>query len=106
MFSGPPEIHTFPCVLKLPPTNLEWSASFFRPSLPSVYKGQFQILPEVINQQIDKGVIYWLLKYHETVSWNGGKFDKYMKQAIILPDYTLLLQLNWNKKGEKILLVC
>ena len=27
----------FPCLWKLPPTNLGWPASFFSPSLPSVY---------------------------------------------------------------------
>ena len=35
----------FRCLLNLPPTNLEWSASFFHLSLPSVFGGQFQISP-------------------------------------------------------------
>lgn len=35
----------FPCLLKLPPTNLEWSGSFFILSLISTYRGQFQISP-------------------------------------------------------------
>ena len=29
----------FPCLLNLPPTNLEWSASFFGLSLPYAYRG-------------------------------------------------------------------
>lgn len=35
----------FYCLLKLPPTNLEWPASFFSFSLSSVYGIQVQILP-------------------------------------------------------------
>ena len=35
----------FPCLLKLPPTYLEWPAFFFGPSLPLVYGGQFQASP-------------------------------------------------------------
>ena len=35
----------FPCLLNLPRTNLEWSASFFSLSLPSMYGGRF------MNQQ-------------------------------------------------------
>ena len=38
-------IWKFPCLLNLLPTNLEWLASFFHLSLPSVYGGQFQISP-------------------------------------------------------------
>ena len=42
-------VSKFPCILKLPPTNLEWSASFFGLSLPSMYGGQF------LNQQLATG---------------------------------------------------
>ena len=35
----------FPCLLNLPPTNLEGAASFLGLSLPSMYGGYFQILP-------------------------------------------------------------
>ena len=35
----------FLCLLNMPPTNLEWSASFFGLFLPSSYGGQFQISP-------------------------------------------------------------
>lgn len=35
----------FPCLLNLPPANLDWSASFFGLSLSSVYWSQFQIAP-------------------------------------------------------------
>lgn len=35
----------FLCLLKLPSTNLKWSASSFGLSLPSVYRGQFWISP-------------------------------------------------------------
>ena len=38
-------VRKFPCLLKLPPTNLEWFASVFGLSLPFVYKGQ------CVNQQ-------------------------------------------------------
>ena len=31
----------FPCSLNLPTTNLEWSSSFFSPSLPFVCRAQF-----------------------------------------------------------------
>ena len=34
-----------PCFFNLPPSNLRWFTSFFGLSLPSVYRGQFQILP-------------------------------------------------------------
>ena len=37
-------VSKFPCLLNLPPTNLEQSASFCGLSLPSVYRGQFQNL--------------------------------------------------------------
>ena len=38
-------LHKFPCLLNLPSTNMEWSVSFFKLSLPSVFRGQkkFQI---------------------------------------------------------------
>ena len=35
-------IFEFPCLLNLSPTNLEWPASFFNLSLPSVYKASLQ----------------------------------------------------------------
>ena len=35
----------FPSLLTLPPTDLEWSASFFCLSSPSMYVGQFWISP-------------------------------------------------------------
>lgn len=38
-------VYKFPCVLKLPPANPEWSAFSFHRSLPSVYRGQFQVSP-------------------------------------------------------------
>ena len=43
-------IRKFLCLLKLPPTNLKWSASFFSLSLPSMYGGQFA------NQQQDSNL--------------------------------------------------
>ena len=35
-------VFEFPCLLDLPPTSLEWSASYFSLSQPSVYGDQFQ----------------------------------------------------------------
>lgn len=45
-------VHKFPCSLKLPPTDLEWSSSFFSPSLPFVYGGQFQIIPRKLPRRL------------------------------------------------------
>ena len=36
-------VSKFPCLLNLPPTNLEWSTSCLGLSLPSKYRGRFQI---------------------------------------------------------------
>lgn len=36
----------FPCLLNLPSTSLEWSASFLSLSLPFAYRGQFHIIPQ------------------------------------------------------------
>lgn len=53
-------IYRFPCWLKLPPTNLKWSASFFSLSLPFVHGVHFQISPRELprshtNTQIASG---------------------------------------------------
>ena len=39
----------FPFLLKLPTTNLEWSASFFCLFLPSAYGGWFQVIARGYN---------------------------------------------------------
>lgn len=45
-------VYKFPCLLNLPPTNLEWTASFLSLSLPSLYGGQFQMTPRILPQSL------------------------------------------------------
>ena len=49
----------FPCLLNLPPANLDWSVSFFGLSLSSVYWSQFQIAPRKLLRL-------------QTNTWNAG----------------------------------
>lgn len=45
----------FPCLLNLPPANLEWSASSLDLSLPSMYRSQFDFpwaTPKLSNRQL------------------------------------------------------
>lgn len=49
---------SFLCLLKLPPTNLEWPVSFFSLSLPSVYGSWFQITPGKLQKEL------WTKRYY------------------------------------------
>lgn len=53
-------IYKFPCLLSLPPTNLEWPASFFGLPLASPYGDQFQIMPlKLPRLQTNKCYLRW-----------------------------------------------
>lgn len=61
----------FPCLIKLPAVNPEWCASFFGLRSPSVYKGQFQISPEVPR---------WWNK-RDTPCFTSMAFDKFCPRS-------------------------
>ena len=49
-------VHMFPCLLKLPPTKLMWSASLCGLSLPSTHGCWFQILPRKLGRTMQSNV--------------------------------------------------
>lgn len=56
-------VDKFPCLLKLPRPNLERSASFFGPSLPSMYGRQFQISSEKLSTLQTNSTTLWASVY-------------------------------------------
>lgn len=55
----------FPCLLKLPRSNVEWPASFLQLSLPSLYWNQSQFIPrKLLSLRINVYIYIYSYTFH------------------------------------------
>lgn len=67
---------TFPCLLSLPPTNLECSASFLSHSVPSMYRVWFWISPRKLPSLQINSIVFDLVTLPTMLTFlKSGKDD-------------------------------